>query len=297
MGLIVVVVVTAALVYALSAPWWPLSSLDRGAVARFAAAHNLALTPLSGQYVVRYLVRNLRWRRWGGFAGFAAAVVCSTVFTHTTTTFQSDGAGSSSTSTQTDHSPSWIFLVGVGYFAGTLVAEWRSGGTIAGPRRVASLHVRDARDYLDPWVRCTGYGLLAAGIAVFVTAIALPGYQPNHASSQRIALLAALFAVVLITQAAMQWVARRPQPVDDELFAAREAVRRSCVNLLGGVGAAFGWLVLAWLAGFCGGGGSAWFTSLVSVVAVLAFVMSVRSWFSLRHRAWTANFPARRAVM
>lgn len=296
MGLIVIVVFTAILAYALSAPWWPLSSLDRAAVARFAVAHRLALTPASGRYVVSYLVRNMRWRRWGGFAGLGLAVALSTTLTRATTTITFDGSGSSTTSTQTNHSLSWFALVGVGYFGGAIIAEWRSGGTITATRRAASLRVRDARDYLDPWISRTGYGLLAVGSALVAATLAVPRYRPDDSLGQRIALLISLFAVIVGTRLVMQWVARRPQQVDDELSAAREAVRTSCVNLLGGIAVAFAWLMLAWVAGSCRSNGTEWLSSVAAVVGVVSVLMSVRSWFSLRHRAWTADFRSKPAV-
>ena len=74
MSLIALVIVAIGLVCAMASRRWPLSALDRTTVARFAAAHDLALTPESGRYVVSYLVRSLRWRRWGGFIGFGAAI-------------------------------------------------------------------------------------------------------------------------------------------------------------------------------------------------------------------------------
>ena len=123
--------------------------------------------------------------------------------------------------------------------------------TITGPRRAASLQARDARDYLDPTLRRTTYGVLAAGVALFTAVAAWPRYRPLASLAQRIALLALLLLVVVIAQVATQWVARRPQPFDDDLLTAREAVRTSCVNLLGGIGVAFAWLVLSWVATSC----------------------------------------------
>ncbi len=70
------------------------------------------------------------------------------------------------TSTQTNHSLVWLLLIGVGYFGGALIAEWRSGAAITGLRRAASLQARDARDYLDPTIRRTTYSLLAAGVVL-----------------------------------------------------------------------------------------------------------------------------------
>jgi len=277
-------------------PWWPLNSLDRGTVTQFAATHDLALTPANGRYVVGYLVRNLRWRRWGGFAGLALAVVLSNTFTHTTTTTTSVGQGATVTSTHTNHSVSGFLLIGIGYFGGALIAEWRSGATITGPRRAASLQVRDARDYLDPTFRRTMYSLLAAGTILVTAAVAWPRYRPSASLAQRIALLALLVLVVAITQVATQWVARRPQPLDDELLTAREAVRTSCVNLLGGIGVAFAWLVLSWVAGSCRAHSPGMVNPVASVTAIVAFLMSVRSWFRLRRRAWTIDFRHPRVV-
>jgi hypothetical protein len=296
MNVVVVVLILAALVCCLALPWWPLSSLDRATVSDFAAAHDLVLTPASGRYVVGYLVRNLRWRRWGGFAGLALGIVLSNAFTHSATTVSSVDQDTTVTSTHTNHSLSWLLLTGVGYFAGALIAEWRSGATITGSRRAASLQVRDARDYLDPTFRRTTYGVLAAGAILVIAASAWPGYRPSSSLAQRIALLAVLLLVVVIAQVATQWVARRPQPLDDDLLMAREAVRTSSVNLLGGIGVAFAWLMLSWVAASCRAHSSGVLNSLASVTTTVAFLISVRCWFRLRRRAWTTDFRHRRVV-
>ena len=287
---VVLAVLVLFLVCCLALPWWPLSSLDRGTVAQFAAAHDLVLTPASGRYVVGYLVRNLRWRRWGGFAGLALAVVLSNTFAHTATTTISDSQGTTVTSTHTNHSASGFLLIGIGYFGGALIAEWRSGATITGPRRAASLQVRDARDYLDPTFRRTMYSTLAAGATLVAAAAAWPRYRPATSLAQRVALLVLLLLVVLITRVATQWVARRPQPLDDDLLTAREAVRTSCVNLLGGIGVAFAWLVLSWVAASCRAQSPGVVNLVASATTIVAFLMSVRCWFRLRRRAWTTDF-------
>ncbi|HEY5050719.1 MAG TPA: hypothetical protein VII50_07440 [Acidothermaceae bacterium] len=280
----------------LALPWWPLSSLDRATVAEFAAAHNLALTPASGRYVVGYLVRNLRWRRWGGFAGLALALVLSNAMTHTATTTTSAGQDTTITSTHTSHSLSWFLLIGIGYFGGALIAEWRSGATITGPRRAASLQVRDARDYLDPTFRRTTYRALAAGALLVTAAASWPGYRQSTSLAERIALLALLLLVVVVTQVATQWVARRPQPLGDDLLTAREAVRTSCVNLLGGIGVAFAWFVLSWVASSSRAHSPGVINPVASLTTIVAFVMSVRCWFRLRRRAWTTDFRHPRVV-
>jgi hypothetical protein len=296
MSVVVMFAILVVLVGCLALPWWPLSSLDRATVAEFAAAHDLALTPASGRYVVGYLVRNLRWRRWGGFVGLALAIVLSNALTHTSTTTADFSQGTTVTSTHTNHSLSWFLLIGVGYFGGALIAEWRSGAAITGPRRAASLQVRDARDYLDPTFRRTTYGVLAAGAILCTAAAAGPHYRPFASLTQRIALLALLLLVVVITRVATQWVARRPQPVDDELLTAREAVRASCVNLLGGIGVAFAWLLLSWVATSSRVHGTGAVNPVANVTAAVAFVMSVRCWFRLRRRAWTIDFRRPRAA-
>ena len=293
---VVLALLAALLAVCLSLPLWPLSSLDRATVAEFAAAHNLALTPTSGRYVVGYLVRNLRWRRWGGFVGLTVAVVLSNVFTHTSTTTTSDGQDSTITSTNTHYSFSWFLLIGIGYFGGALIAEWRSGATITGPRRAASLQVRDARDYLDPAFRRTTYGLLVAGAILVTAAATWPSYRPFTSLAERIALLALLLLVVVLTQVATQWVARRPQLLDDDLLTAREAVRTSCVNLLGGIGVAFAWLVLSWVAASSRADSPGVLNPLANLTTIVAFLMSVRCWFRLRRRAWTTDFRRPRVV-
>jgi hypothetical protein len=295
MSVVVVFVVLAALACCLALPWWPLSSLDRATVAEFAASHNLTLTPTNGRYVVDYLVRNLRWRRWGGFVGLALAVVLSSAVTHTTTT-TSVSRGTTVTSTHTNHSVTWLLLIGIGYFGGALIAEWRSGAAITGPRRAASLQVRDARDYLDPTFRRTTYGVLTAGAALFTATTAWPHYRPFASLAQRISLLVLLLLVVVITEAATQWVARRPQPFDDDLLTAREAIRTSCVNLLGGIGVAFAWLVLSLVATSSRVHGPGAINPVANVTAAVAYVASVQCWFRLRRRAWTTDFRRSRAV-
>lgn len=296
MNLVGTFLLFAVLACCLALPWWPLSALDRAAVAHFAAAHNLALTPANGRYVVGYLVRNLRWRRWGGFVGLALAVVLSNSLTHSSTTTTSVGQDGTTTSTHTSHSIIWFFLIGIGYFGGALIAEWRTGAMITGPRRAASLQVRDARDYLDPTFRRTAYRTLVAGAALVIAAAAWPHYRPSTSLAQRIALLALLLLVVVITQVSTQWVARRPQPLDDDLLTAREAVRTSCVNLLGGIGVAFAWLVLSWVAASCRADSSGAVNPVASAMTIIAFLMSVRCWFRLRHRAWTTDFRRPRVV-
>jgi hypothetical protein len=298
MNVVATFVILAALVCCLVLPWWPLSSLDRATVAQFAAAHDLALTPASGRYVVGYLVRNLRWRRWGGFVGLALALVLLNVFTNTATTATSVGQDTTTTSVHGNRSLNWFLLIviGIGYFGGALIAEWRSGATITGSRRAASLQVRDARDYLDPTFRRTTYRALAAGAMLVTAAVAWPRYRPSTSLAQRLALLALLLLVVLITQVATQWVARRPQPLDDDLLMAREAVRTSCVNLLGGIGVAFAWLVLSWVAASCRAQTGGVVNTVAGLTTLVAFLMSVRCWFRLRRRAWTTDFRHPRVV-
>jgi hypothetical protein len=296
MSVVVLFVILATLACCLALPWWPLNSLDRATVAQFAATHNLALTAASGRYVVGYLVRNLRWRRWGGLVGLALAIVLSNALTHTATTTTDVGQDTTVTSTHTNHSLSWFLLIGVGYFGGALIAEWRSGAAITGPRRTASLQVRDARDYLDPTFRRITYSLLAVGVVLVTAAAAWPHYRPFAPLAQRITLLALLLFVVAITRVATQWVARRPQPLDDDLLTAREAIRTSCVNQLGGIGIAFAWLVLSWVATSSRVHGTGAVNPVANVTAAVAFVMSVRCWFRLRRRAWTMDFRRPRAV-
>ena len=142
----------------------------------------------------------------------------------------------------------------------------------------------------------TTYSLLAAGVALFTAVAAWPRYRPLASLAQRIALLALLLLVVVIAQVATQWVARRPQPFDDDLLTAREAVRTSCVNLLGGIGIAFAWLVLSWVATSARVQGNGVINPVANVTAAVAFLMSVRCWFRLRRRAWTTDFRRPRAV-
>jgi hypothetical protein len=283
------ILLSAILVYGFTAPWWPMSSLDRQAVARFAAAHRLFLTVASGQYVVAYLVRSLRWRRWGGLVGAAVGVPLAFVQAHTPRT--SGGAGGlTSTSSTTELNVNWLVLVGVGYFVGALVAECRSGASASGPNQLASLQPRRRADYLEPELIRTAYLTLLIAAGLVTSTSVWPHYAARTSLWQRFAMLGCIAAVVGVIEGTTRWIVKRPLPVDHEdLGAARNAVRASCVYLLAGVGVAFCWYLLAVEAYCCGQQPSSGDSTLVDGIAVAAALLCVRSWFRLRRRAWSAT--------
>ena len=286
-GLLLFLALTVGL--ALS-PVWPLSSLDRGVVAKFAADHRLPMTVESGKYVVCYLVRNLRWRRWGGFAGFAVGAALGVIFAHSSKESTSLAGGVTSTSSNTSVQFGWFFLAGVGYFVGALVAECLGGATTSAGRRAASLRRRGRADYLDPTLLRTAYAILVAGVALLVTASVWPGYKPSASTWTRVLLSCCIEVVVVVIECTTRWVVSRPRPIEnDDLAAARDAVRASCVNLLAGVGVAFCWYLLSVEAYSCAAVSNGGVASSIELVGIAAFLMCVRSWFRLRHRAWSVR--------
>jgi hypothetical protein len=290
-GLIIVIAVlfVFALLWGALGSIWPLSSLERGEVVRFAQAHRLSLTPDSGRYVVTYLVRSMRWRRWGGFAGLLVGFPLSVAFQHHSTTVVSTD-GWTQTSSTSRIALNWLLLVGVGYFVGTLIAEWRSGAMTSGGKRVASLRPRRQRDYIDAALMRSAYATVLASLIILLATSLWPHYRARGPLSERIGLACAAAAVVGIVELTTRWVVARPLPVDtDDVGAAREAVRTSCVHLLAGVGVAFCWYLLSAEAFSSTSPSDGMLALIVTVVGLVAFVVCVRQWFGLRRAAWTTD--------
>lgn len=118
-------------------------------VDRFAARQVLPITPVNGEQVVRALGITHRWRRLGLMSGFAVAATVAAMQARIEVNFLA------------------MFL---GWFVGSLVAEWRiSAPPAQTERRVASLGVRSLSNYLTPSTRITAgavVGLLVGALIV-----------------------------------------------------------------------------------------------------------------------------------
>jgi hypothetical protein len=258
---------------------WPLAEIRQADVESFAAAHDLAITQANGRFVVGYLVRSLRWRRWGGVVGLVAGFV-STQFT---------SAGLVIVST------TWFFSAVAGYFVGTLAAEFRNDVPISKePQQVvtASLVARRRRDYLTPEAIITGYGVGAVAIGMLIAGELWPHRAPRSGLLERALLVVAIVIVVVAVDVWTRRVVQRPLTVAaPDVTAAHHAVRANAVHRLAGAGVAFAAWLLSWLFLLSLGHdvqtrGS---DQLVSGLGLIAFVLSIRSWRRLRRQPWVVR--------
>jgi len=195
-----------------------------------------------------------------------------------------------STSSTTELNLNWLVLVGAGYFVGALVAECRSGAGTSRPNRLASLRPRRRSDYLEPELIRIAYLTLLVAVALVTGTSFWPHYAARASLWQRIAVLGCMAVLVGVIEGTTRWIVKRPLPIDrDDLTAARNAVRATCLHLVAGVGVAFCWYLLAVEAYSCTEPSSAGDSMLVSGIGLGAALMCVRSWFRLRRRAWSAT--------
>jgi hypothetical protein len=276
-ALVVGVLAVAVIVRALTL--WPLAEIRRADVETFAAAHDLTITQANGRFVVGYLVRSLRWRRWGGVVGLAAGFALT----------QLSSAGVVIVST------TWFFSAVAGYFVGTLAAEFRNDVPISNkPQQIvtALLVARRRRDYLTPEAIITGYGVVAVAIGALIAGQLWPHRAPRSSVLERALLVAAIVIVVVSVDVWTRRVVRRPlAAAAPDVTAAHHAVRANAVHRLAGAGVAFAAWLLSWL--FLLSLGNDMQTrgsdQLVSGLGLIAFVLSIQSWRRLRRRPWVVR--------
>lgn len=182
---------------------------------RFARRHGLQLTDDNRPLAVHYLATTRRWRTIGLVVSAAAA------------------AGFAWRHDRQLHLN--LLVMFAGWFVGAIVAEWRLNVSVAGPRRMASLVPRRARDYLTPRAMWAPIGLWA-----IVGGLAAAGLLVDP----RIALAwgpLALIGVGAVIVAVARHVLNRAQPTASlDLVAVDDALRSRSLHVLAGSAVAIG---------------------------------------------------------
>lgn len=188
--------------------------LGRERVERFTVRHGLKLTEANGTLVVRALAVTHRWRRFGLAAGFALAALWALREGRLEFNFVA------------------MFL---GWFAGALVAEWRTHPPApAGARRTADLTPRTWATYVTRPARALLWGVLGllavAALAAAWAAAGLPDAWPGWVGGA-LQVLAGGAALLAVTRR----VVGRPRAQGDAaLLAADDALRAHSLGILAG---------------------------------------------------------------
>ncbi len=276
------------LVYMVFTNWWPLTSLRRDDVAEFAATYGFWVTAGNGRYLVGYLVRSMRWRRWGAFVGLIAGFIVAVIRTHTVTTSVSMGAGMTSTSTRSTFAAGWLLLAVVGFFIGALVAEFRGGATATGPRRSAMLVPRRRSAFLDGSVLRPIYAIPVAGVAL----LGLSFIPHSSLRAEAVTFAACIVAVAITVELTTRWVVSRPNPaMQADLAVAMDAVRVSCLRRIVTIGQALTWGLLAWECGVLSDAVPHHLRGVIRLFVLYAGWSCLRTWVRLRKRSWAVRQP------
>jgi len=187
--------------------------VTRAWVSRFASRQALAVNPVNGVPVVRALAVINRWRRFGLASGFVLAALWSL----------QEG--------RLDFNFTAMFL---GWFVGSLVAEWRINPAASGTRRRADLNRRTLASYVTAGNRILlGATLLAlAGFGAWAGVVAL-GDAGVSRDWLGWALTSALGASAL--WAVTRRIVNRPRPVAaSDLMEADDALRGQSLTVIAG---------------------------------------------------------------
>jgi hypothetical protein len=213
--------------------WWSLRPVQRREVERFVWESGLVLTVENGSRIVDVIARTRFWRVVGVVTSLAVFVLLGVV---------EIVADQSLT-------VSLLMVLGVliGYYVGSVVAEFRTARRVVGPGlRSASIAPRDPEDYIGGWARRWPLVLGVTGVGAAVVAVA--------AGNRDLWLPAAGLGagVVAVTTALItRYVLERPQSTEAaDLRAADDAIRSRSLHVL--AGSAVG--IQLWLASLAVGG-------------------------------------------
>jgi hypothetical protein len=295
-GVLLLVLLVGAL-WVIVVSWGPLTSLRRDDVAEFAATYGFSVTIANGGYVVGYLVRSMRWRRWGALVGLIAGFVIAAIRTQTIVTMSSSadagGGVMSSSSSRSTFAAGWLLLAVAGFFFGALVAELRGGVTATDPRRSAELVPRRRSDFVDEQVLRPAYFVAATAVGLFLLTLIRGNFQGFAGVDGRyLALPLAVVAVVLVIESTTRWIVSRPSPVLGlDLAIAAAAVRVSAVRRVVRIGLAMAWGLLAWEAAEVSRAIPHHLYAADGLLALYAAWSCLRTGARLRKRSWAVRRP------
>lgn len=201
---------------------WPLT---RSRMERLALREGLHVTSGTATFVATYLATTRRWRVGG--------VVAATVALLEWALLSNQGLNAN------------LSFAFAAWFAGAVVAEYRLASPPAAGRRVAALHRRELRDYLNRFEILVPAVVWGAGAAGGVAVLLL-----HPAARGAVGLLLLVMAVV----GGFFWlvvyrVLHRPQPLSAaEILATDNALRRRSLHVLAGSALAIGGYAAALIA-------------------------------------------------
>jgi hypothetical protein len=267
----------------------PLTSLHREDVSEFAATYGFQVTEGNGRYVVGYLVRSMRWRRWGAWIGLIAGIVVAAIRTQTIVTTSSaplsNGSFASSSSSKNTVALGWLLLTVVGFFVGAIVAEFRGGATATGPRRAAILAPRLRSDFMDESLLRSTYLVAATTVGLLVLALIR-----GDGRAEYVVLAVAGIAVAAVVEVTTRWVVGRPNPiVEPELTIAMDAVRASVLRRIVRIGLAMAWGLLAWEAASVANAVPHHLRAADVLLALYAGWSCLRTGARLRKKSWVVR--------
>jgi hypothetical protein len=280
--------------WAIFADRGPLTSLRRQDVSEFAATYDFPVNAVNGHFVVAYLVRSMRWRRWGAFVGLVAGIVVAAIRTKTVVqrvvSVGSDGGVITSTSSRTEATVGWLLLAVAGFFVGALVAEVRGGATATGPRRSALLAPRQLSDFVDERLLRPVYLIAVAAVGIFALTVVRGGLSSLRGKT--VAFAAAAIAVALVIDSVSRWLVRRPCPVlAPDLANAMDAVRISALRRVARIGLALSWGLLAWEAASASDAVPRPLHTADLLLALYAGWSCLRTGARLRKKSWALRQP------
>lgn len=200
-------------------------------VERFAARYAVPVTDNSGPPLVRALAITHRWRRFGLLAGMVLAGLWAL----------RDGRLSLDLAA--------MFL---GWFVGSVVAEWRFNTPIAGTRRRAQLEARTLAAYLNAGARATLWVTLALLAAALVAAAPLLLPEPSGRPTWLLALVQTVIGGVILWRATGRVLTRPALVGDADVARADTALRAHSLAVLVGSAIALAALPLGELIGALG---------------------------------------------
>jgi hypothetical protein len=238
------------------------TAVDRDDLEHFASAHGLDVTPGNGRLVMHYLVKGRYYRTIGASFGYLLAVFIGFM--------------------EGSQFPLIGLVLGLtGYFAGAFATEVALARARASGPSAASLVPRRVEDYVDNWATRWPWELAAASAVVLVVHV-LAGGDDLVALSAVLAATVTFIAVIVVSS--LRYVARRPQPVeDDDLLAADEAIRSASMHMLAAVGLGIACLVVAmqlWLLAASTGG---WTAGIAWLLGVVLVGCAIGAWRDLPH--------------
>lgn len=260
--------------------------VDRGFVAAWAEAHDLALTPANRPMVSWYLRTAGILRTWGAVGGIVLPALFALAWSGHLEVLGYDAEGGANPG-----DVGWIFL---GYLVGVLYAEVSLVRPVGTARRSASLVPRDLEDYLPRRILQTQRALGAAIAVGVLVSLALPYETPFIAPGP---VAAAVFLVwvtafVLGLERVQRWLVRRPQPfTDPSLVAADDAIRSQSVHSVAGAGLGVLLLMFAGVCVLLGSSDVAVLRWTLWVPALASTLLALLACRYFGHRPWRVRRP------